>query len=103
MNFGLRFLQRRTPSNWKIAFNIYRLRLLGGYDHLENLRLEDALQDLTGCVLDTTNFQEMTNANDLRRIEMFETLTQDLTEGNIVLLCSKVNPSITYSKMFRVI
>ncbi|KAM7535242.1 hypothetical protein Aperf_G00000091997 [Anoplocephala perfoliata] len=64
-------------------------KLLGGYEHLENLRLEDALQDLTGCVLDTTNFQEMTGANDLRRIGMFETLTQAINEGSIVLLCTK--------------
>nr|CDS29264.1 calpain 5 [Hymenolepis microstoma] len=64
-------------------------KLLGGYDRLENLRLEDALQDLTGCVLDTITFQDKIVPNDLRKIELFETLGQDLNDGAIVLLCSK--------------
>ncbi|VUZ53660.1 unnamed protein product [Hymenolepis diminuta] len=66
-------------------------KLLGGYDRLENLRLEDALQDLIGCVLDTIILQDMIEANDLRKIEMFETLEQDINDGAIVLLCSKSN------------
>ncbi|KAM3176768.1 hypothetical protein ACTXT7_005836 [Hymenolepis weldensis] len=66
-------------------------KLLGGYDRLENLRLEDALQDLTGCVLDTIILLDMIEANDLRKIEMFETLEQDINDGAIVLLCSKSN------------
>lgn len=64
-------------------------KLLGGYDRLEKLRLEDALQDLTGCVLDTITFQDKTVPNDLRKIKLFETLGQDLNDGSIVLLCSK--------------
>ncbi|VDO07631.1 unnamed protein product [Rodentolepis nana] len=64
-------------------------KLLGGYDRLENLRLEDVLQDLTGCVMDTITFQDVIAANDFRKIELFETLGQSLNEGSIVLLCTK--------------
>ncbi len=69
-------------------------RLLGGYDRLENVRLEDALQDLTGCVLDTLPFTFLTSANDLRRVQMFETLQQSLIDSALILLCTKVLPVI---------
>ena len=72
-----------------IVFIVQR-RLLGGYDQLQNLRLEDVLQDLIGCVLSTLSFHDLPNASDLRRIEMFETLEQALSDGAIVLLCTKV-------------
>ncbi|CDI98218.1 calpain 5 [Echinococcus multilocularis] len=66
-------------------------KLLGGYDRLDNLRLEDALQDLTGCVLDVLTFHDLSSSNELRRIEMFEALEQALSDGAIILLCTKSN------------
>ncbi|VDD74167.1 unnamed protein product [Mesocestoides corti] len=63
--------------------------MLGGFDHLENVRLEDALEDLTGCVLDTLSFNNLSGANDLRRIQTFEVLEHALTDGAIILLCTK--------------
>ncbi|KAL5108993.1 Calpain-5 [Taenia crassiceps] len=69
-------------------------KLLGGYDRLDNLRLEDALQDLTGCVLDALTFNNLSSGNELRRIEMFEALEQALSDGAIVLLCTKSSLTI---------
>lgn len=72
----------------KSSISIFRL--LGGYDRLEQVRVEDALQDLTGGVLDTIPFNQLADANDLRRIKLFETLTEGLAENALVFLHTKV-------------
>lgn len=81
-------------SSKNLPFTVFYHRLLGGYDRLDNLRLEDALQDLTGCVLDALTFHDLSIGNELRRVEMFEALEQALSDGAIVLLCTKVSARI---------
>ncbi|KAL5970867.1 Calpain-5 [Taenia solium] len=73
-----------TPNEfWPSILAKAYAKLLGGYDRLDKLRLEDALQDLTGCVLDALTFRNLSSGNELRRVEMFETLEQALSDGAI--------------------
>uniref|UniRef100_A0A183T867 Calpain catalytic domain-containing protein n=1 Tax=Schistocephalus solidus TaxID=70667 RepID=A0A183T867_SCHSO len=79
----------RSDEFWPSILLKAYAKLLGGYDRLESVRLEDVLLDFTGCVLDSLCFSPLTSATDLSSVQMFETLTQALAENSLVILCTK--------------
>ncbi|TGZ72084.1 hypothetical protein CRM22_002295 [Opisthorchis felineus] len=64
-------------------------KLLGGYENLEHVRLEEVLMDLTGGVTECIGLQTIYSAPAMKHVEFYEKLEEALKEGTLIILCTE--------------
>lgn len=78
-------------------------KLLGGYDKLEQIRLEEILMDLTGGVTECIGIQSILGAPPMKHVEFYEKLENSFNERSLIIFCtepkveSAPNPSVGFA------